>query len=212
MEHPWKRYGAIGDSITEGFGMDPVEGVEHLPWAARVARELARTRPALEYYNLAHRGLLTAQIVERQLERGLALEPDLVSIAAGPNDLVHPQFSREQIERDLEPLYARFAQTDAFVFTFTFMNMPASGVLPPDGARWLAERMEILHDAIALHARRYGAFLVDLYADPRGADPSFWSADLQHANAAGQAYVAEVTLDALRQHLPARREALPQRR
>src|SRR3712207_6066389 len=101
MEHPWKRYGAIGDSITEGFGMDPVEGVEHLPWAARVARELARTRPALEYYNLAHRGLLTAQIVERQLERGLALEPDLVSIAAGPNDLVHPQFSREQIERDL---------------------------------------------------------------------------------------------------------------
>ena len=40
-DHPWKRFVAIGDSITEGYGMDPVDGVEHLPWVERVARALA---------------------------------------------------------------------------------------------------------------------------------------------------------------------------
>ena len=209
MQHPWKRYVAIGDSITEGFGMDPVEGVEHLPWAERLVRELRRTQPALEYHNLAYRGLLAAQIAERQLDRALELEPDLVSIAAGPNDLLDPAFGREKIEHDLEPLYAGFAGTGACVFTFTFLNMPASGVLPEEGARWLAERMEMLHEAIELLAERYGALVIDFYRDPESANPKFWSADLQHANAAGQAFVAERTVAALEAHLSSGEAALP---
>lgn len=197
FEHPWKRYVAVGDSVTEGFGMDRVEGVEHLPWATRIARALAETQPALEYHNLGYRGLRAAEIAERQLERAIALEPDLVSLAAGPNDLLAPHFTAAQIERDLEPLYARLAATGATVFSFLFMNMPASGVLPEDGARWLGERMEILHAAIERLASAHGALVIDLYNDPASANPAWWSADLQHANTAGQAYVAERTIEAL---------------
>src|SRR3712207_1438821 len=152
MRHPWKRYVALGDSITEGYGMDPVEGVEHVPWAPRVAAALAETQPDLEFHNLGRRNLRAAEIVAGQLEPALALEPDPVSIAAGPNDLLFPDFGREQIERDLEPLYARFAEAGIAMFTFTFMNMPASGVFPEEGAQVLAERMETLHDAIRVHA------------------------------------------------------------
>lgn len=187
-----KRFVAMGDSITEGYGMDPVEGIESIPWARRVADALG-----YELHNLGRRNLRAAQIREQQLDRALALEPDLVSVAAGPNDMLFDDFSEEQVERDLEPIYAAFAQTDAHVFTFTYMDLPATGLLPEDGARYVAERMQALHSAVRTLADRYGAQVVDAYADPRSADPAFFSADLQHANARGQLYVAEFTLAAL---------------
>jgi lysophospholipase L1-like esterase len=195
--HPWTRFVAIGDSVTEGYGMDPVEGVEHLPWAERVARALAAGKPNFEFHNLGRRKLTAADVREDQLDRALGLEPDLVSIAAGPNDLIAPEFDRNALERDMEPMYAAFAGIGAFVFTFSYMDMPGSGLLPDEGAAWLRERMELLHDAVLTLAKRYGALYIDLFNDPRSANPDFFSEDLQHANAAGQAFVAERTLETL---------------
>jgi lysophospholipase L1-like esterase len=196
-QHPWTRFVAMGDSITEGYGMDPVEGVEHLPWAERVARALAAGNPGFEFHNLGRRKLRAAEIRDEQLDRALALEPDLVSIAAGANDLIAAEFDRDVLERDMEPMYAAFADTGALVFTFSYMNMPGAGLLPEEGAAGLRERMEQLHDAVLALARRYEALYIDLFNDPRSANPAFFSEDLQHANAAGQAFVAERTLEAL---------------
>ena len=181
--------------------MDPVPGVAQLPWVERVARDLAATRPGFELHNLGWRDLRAAQVRDTQLAQALAIEPDLVSIAAGPNDLLDPELSRERLERDLEPIYAAFAAGGAFVFTFTYMNLPGSGLLPEEGSSWLSERMGVLHAAVRALAERHGALLIDLFDDPRSANPDFFSADLKHANAAGQEYVAEQTLLALERAL-----------
>ena len=204
-DHPWKRFVAIGDSITEGYGMDPVEGVEHLPWVERVARALAAGRPDFEHHNLGRRNLPAAAVRDTQLDRALELKPDLVSIAAGPNDMISSEFDRDALERDMEPIYAAFADTGAFVFTFTYMDFPNTGLLPEEGAAFIRERMELLHDAVLALADRYGALVIDLYSDPRTATPDFFSEDLKHANALGQAYVAEQTLNALARALEAGR-------
>jgi lysophospholipase L1-like esterase len=196
-DHPWTRFVAIGDSITEGYGMDPVEGVEHIPWAERVARALADGKPDFEFHNLGWRNLTAAEIRDSQLARALELDPDLVSIAAGARNLIAPELDRDEIERDMEPMYAAFAERGVFTFTFLYMDMPGSGVLPEEGLGFLRQRMEVLHDAISTLAERYGALLVDMYHDPNTANPDFYSEDLQHANAAGQAYVAEQTIKAL---------------
>lgn len=201
--HPWTHFVAIGDSITEGYGMDPVKGVEHLPWAERVARALAAGKPGFEFHNLGWRNLSAAEIRDSQLDRALELNPDLVSIGAGARNLIAPELDRDEIERDMEPMYAAFAERGVFTFTFLYMDMPGSGLLPEEGLGFLRQRMELLHDAISTLAERYGALLIDFYHDPKTANPDFYSEDLQHANAAGQAYVAERTLDALAKHAAA---------
>lgn len=188
----WNRYVALGDSITEGYGMDPVEGIEPLPWAERIARALDA-----ELHNLGRRNLRAAQIRETQLERALALEPDLVSIAAGANDVLFDDFSREQVEAELEPMYAAFAATGATVFTYTYMNLPASGLLPRAVAEHMDTRMGWLHEAVRALAERHGAVLIDMVGDPESARPEYFSEDLMHANAAGHAFVAERTLEVL---------------
>jgi lysophospholipase L1-like esterase len=177
--------------------MDPVPGVEQVPWVERVARDLAATNPGFELHNLGRRNLRAAEVRDTQLERALALRPDLVSIAAGPNDLIAPEIEREELERDMEPMYAAFADTGAFVFTFSYMDMPGAGLLPEEPARWLRERMVLLHEAIHALADRYGALYIDLFNDPASANPAFYSADMKHANAAGQEFVAERTLEVL---------------
>ena len=188
----WNRYVALGDSITEGYGMDPVEGYAPLSWVERVARALD-----VEHHNLGRRNLRAAQIRETQLERALALEPDLVSIAAGANDVLFEDFSREQVEAELEPLYAVFAASGATVFTFTYMNLPASGLLPPELAERMGSRMGRLHEAVRALAARHGALVVELVDNPESRRPELFSRDLMHANAAGHAFVAERTVRAL---------------
>lgn len=189
----WNRYVALGDSITEGYGMDAVEGIEPLPWPERVARALD-----VELHNLAHRNLRAREVREQQLDRALALEPDLVSLAAGPNDLLH---DLDGIQAELEPMYAAFAQPGATVFTFTYMDLTRSGLLPEDGAVWLRARMEELHAVVRALADRYGALVVDLYADPESRRADFFSQDLKHANARGHAFVADRTVAALTKEL-----------
>lgn len=90
---PWRRFVAIGDSITEGYGMDAVDGVESIPWAERVASALRAGHEEFTFVNLAYRSLVARQIRELQLDRALELEPDLVAIAAGPNDLLEVDFA-----------------------------------------------------------------------------------------------------------------------
>lgn len=202
--HPWRRFVALGDSITEGCGMDPVAGVEQVSWVERVACALAESQPGLEFHNLGRRGLRAAEIREQQLARSLELQPDLVSIAAGANDMLVPEFDREGVERDLEPLYAAFAGSGSTVFTFTYMNLPGSGLVPVEAARWVSERMEVLHEAVAALAERYDAILIDLYSNRDSADAGFFSRDLQHANAAGHAWVADRVVEVLADKAPRR--------
>src|SRR5215475_512290 len=82
---------ALGDSFTEGLD-DPRAGQEgYLGWADRFAGMLAGQRPGLRYANLAVRGKLLGQVAEEQLPQAIAMAPDLVSLAAGGNDLLRPR-------------------------------------------------------------------------------------------------------------------------
>ncbi len=64
----FRRFVALGDSLTEGM-CDP-DG------------------PAFEYANLAVRGKLMQQIVDQQVPAAVALQPDLVSLIGGGNDVL----------------------------------------------------------------------------------------------------------------------------
>src|SRR5207344_454093 len=82
---------ALGDSFTEGLD-DPRAGQEgYLGWADRFAGMLAAPRPGLRYANLAVRGKLLGEVAEEQVPRAIAMAPDLVSLAAGGNDLLRPR-------------------------------------------------------------------------------------------------------------------------
>src|SRR3712207_3356548 len=82
--HPWRRFVALGDSYTEGVGDPQPRSLGGLRgWADRFAEELSAGEPDFAYANLAIRGLLLQQILDRQLAPALALKPDLVAMSGG---------------------------------------------------------------------------------------------------------------------------------
>ena len=98
QQHPWSRYVALGDSFTEGIG-DPEERSPggHRGWADRVAEVLGSSTEDFAYANLAVRGRLLKQIIDEQSEAALALRPDLISVSAGGNDIIHPGTDPDEV-------------------------------------------------------------------------------------------------------------------
>jgi len=118
------RYVAIGDSFTEGMSdADPERPDRYVGWADRLAAHLARLAteqgkedqqsrqsqqdPDFGYANLAVRGRLLANIVGPQLEHAISLEPDLVSIVGGGNDILRPRADIDALAARLEDAVSR---------------------------------------------------------------------------------------------------------
>src|ERR671925_2179457 len=100
MERPWKRFVALGDSLTEGVG-DPDRRGRLRGWADRLAAAMASVDPELAYANLAQRGLPAPEVRRTQLESAVRLRPDLNSVLVGMNDLLEPRFRPSAFEREL---------------------------------------------------------------------------------------------------------------
>lgn len=77
-----RSYAALGDSFTAGTGCAPGES-----WADRLAARLGAGRPEFAYRNLAVEGATSADVLG-QLGPALQLEPDLVTVVCGANDVL----------------------------------------------------------------------------------------------------------------------------
>jgi len=189
----FERYVAIGDSFSEGYG-DLREDGTLRGWADFVALGLARAseRP-VEYANLAIRGRKLAPILDEQLERAVAMSPDLVSFNGGGNDIMRPRVSIEGVADQLDGAVERLRAAGAHVLLLSGAN-PSAHI--PLGSL-LQRRGEQLASAVRVRYPRDGVTFVDNWADERLGDLRYWSADRLHLNALGHARVAGNVLTGL---------------
>jgi lysophospholipase L1-like esterase len=178
---PWRRYVALGDSMSEGL-MDHTPAGPMWGWADRLAQKLADSQDQeIRYANLAVRGSIAAQVHDEQLPVAMALEPDLASVVAGVNDLLRPRFDLKETIWNVENAWAQLRAAGATVLSFTFPDITSSMVLPPHYARRLAS----LNHAIRTAAARHDVLVVDLANEPTALHPGFWAPDRLHANEIG---------------------------
>lgn len=178
---------ALGDSFTEGLD-DPYPDGTFRGWADLVAERLD-----ISYANLAVRGRLFDAVVAEQVEPALAMRPDLVSFAAGGNDVLRRQCDPPALMARFEKVIQTFRGTSADVLVFRFANVMAR--LP--GNRLIAPRILFLNQAVGEIADRHGARLVDLWSDDEFLNPALWSIDRLHLSSAGHRRTAAHVLKAL---------------
>ena len=195
--HPppvFTRYVAIGDSSTEGMD-DPDGRGGYRGWANRLAERVAGAQSTpLLYANLGIRGRSTRQILDEQLAPAVAMQPDLVTLFSGTNDVVKRRFDAEEVGRDVETMQRALVENGATVLGFTLPDL--SIVLPL--TRPIAGRVHALNDALRRASAASGAILVDLAQHAVGSDPRMWSLDRLHANSAGHERIAAALAWALR--------------
>jgi len=185
------RLVALGDSTVEGL-MDLGPDGSCVGWADRFARQLARHRPDLTYANLAVRGQTTREVRETQLERAVALRPDLALLVAGVNDVLKPRLDPVELRQNLLTMFRELREAGAEVLTFTMPDMVRVAPLT------LLVRTRLLHlnEVIREAGEAYDARVVDFAAEPLASHPALWHDDRLHANSEGHRRIAAALAEA----------------
>ena len=189
----YSTYVAIGDSFTEGVGdPDPTRPNGVRGWADRVAEVLAAEIPGFRYANLAIRGRKLLSVLGEQVEPALALQPNLVTLYAGGNDILRPKVDIDAILTPYAAAARRLRDSGATLVLFTGFDL---GWAPVFGR--LRGRVAVYNELVREIADVTGATLVDYWRMREYRDPRLWDVDRMHMSSLGHQHMAAQVLDVL---------------
>jgi lysophospholipase L1-like esterase len=162
-------------------------------FADRLAADIDSHYPGLAYANLAVRGRRIRDLVDEQMPQALAMQPDLITVCIGMNDVTRPGPFFGQALDELDELHMQLAASGATIVTTTFPDV--ARMLPV--GRVIAPRIEQINEEIRSAAGRHGFRLVDLYAAASMTDPATWSHDRVHGSIRGHVLFAAAAAEAL---------------
>lgn len=188
------RYVALGDSFTEGVG-DPDPGLPHglRGWADRVAEFLAATDPDTQYANLAIRGRKLRQVIDEQVQPAIDLDPTLVTMYAGGNDILRPSIDIDDLMAEYDAAVERLTSSGATVVLFTGFDTAQSPIF-----RRTRGRTAIYNELLREIADERGALIVDYWRFDEYNDPRMWDIDRLHMSSIGHATMANRVMAQLR--------------
>ncbi|GAA2854216.1 SGNH/GDSL hydrolase family protein [Paenarthrobacter ilicis] len=187
------RYVALGDSFTEGVGdQDSARPNGVRGWADVVAQQLARSNPGFGYANLAIRGRKLRQIMAEQVDAAVAMNPTLVTLYAGANDILRPKIDIDSLLAEYDAGVSRLSATGATVVLFTGFDAKGSKVFNA-----MRGRTAIYNELVREIADNHGALLVDYWRFDEYDDWRMWDEDRMHMSSAGHVNMAKRVLDVL---------------
>ncbi len=188
-----ESYAAVGDSFTEGMGDERPDGTPR-GWADLVAAALAHAAGGtIGYANLAIRGRLLAPIVDTQVPAAIALQPQLLTINGGGNDILRPRVSISAVADRL--VAAAMQASDAGIRTLVVSGGNPTRHIPL-GARF-ERRGDALAEAVRSRLAGTEVRYVDNWFDERLPALQYWSVDRLHLNSHGHTIAASNVLAAL---------------
>lgn len=187
---PYRSYVAIGDSLSEGLGDFTFNLDRNLNgWTDRLACILAKEAEdagyEFHYANLALRGSKLSKIMEQQLQHALRMQPDLVTVMAGSNDLM----SKPEALAELRVIYRdglmQLLAAGCDVVVANTINPLHLKVFRP--LRYRAERFSEMIEDVAAELE---IPVLDIYGIESFEQLMFWAEDMVHFSGYGHIKVA----------------------
>jgi lysophospholipase L1-like esterase len=188
-------YVALGDSFTAGVNDDDPR------WADEVARALG---PETRYENLAWIGATSEDVEREQVERALELQPDVVTLVCGANDVLlctrpDPSEYGRRLSRMFERL--RGEAPEAEILTATYPDISQFLDLRPRSRARVEKGMRLFNEECRTVARRHDVALLDGFDHPAATDRDTYADDGFHPSEEGHRRAAREFLRALRGRL-----------
>ena len=183
-------YVALGDSFTAG--LEPGQP----RWPDELARQLGG-----RYVNLAAVGATSEEVEQEQLERALELQPDVVTLVCGANDvLFNTRPDPEAYAARLSRMFARLRRElpQVQIVTATYPDISRFLDLRPRTRARVEEGMERFNAAVRRVARRHDVVLMESFDHPLANEREIYAADGFHPSAEGHRQAAREFLRAIR--------------
>ena len=175
-------YVALGDSTGAGVG------ARAGGYVVRLFKRIEEQRPGSKLNNLCVSGADTEDVVRAQLDRGVALNPDLVTVGIGINDIGHG-LTLDQFSKNYERILSTLKEKTRARIVVT--NIPDISSAPriPGPARNEYQR-QIIQFSRRLEeiAARHGVMVFDIYTittEELASHPEYFSSDGFHPSDAG---------------------------
>lgn len=188
---------ALGDSFTAGAGC-PLQA----RWPDRLACRLRRRNPDLVYRNFAEDGATSAQVLD-QVRPALQLEPDLVTVICGVNDVlfsVRPDIDRYALRLDQMLRQLGTASRAPLVLTATAPENLRFFELGPRSGRRVRRCLRRLNEQTRRLADAHGIPCLDVAGQPGLEDAANFLADGLHPSPLGHARAAASLEQLLSEH------------
>ena len=175
-------YVALGDSTGAGVG------ARDGGYVARVFKRLEERRPGSKLSNLCVSGATTADLLRSQLDRGVAANPDLVTVGIGINDIGHG-LTLEQFSKNYEHILSTLKEKTRAEIVVT--NLPDISSAPriPGPLRNEYQRQIVQFSArLEEIAKRHGVTVFDIHSITKQelpSHPEYFSSDGFHPSDQG---------------------------
>ena len=154
-------YVALGESTVEGV----VASSPARNYVGRLHERLRAVYPRARLMNLGVGGATATGVLRRQLPRALELQPDLVTLSVGPNDITGKR-DLGSYARDIDAILRTLTRRTSAVVVVNLI--PDLTVTPRFRGKEIEprvrQRVVAFNEVLARQAREYGAEVVDLYA------------------------------------------------
>ncbi|HEX7330293.1 MAG TPA: SGNH/GDSL hydrolase family protein [Pyrinomonadaceae bacterium] len=175
-------YVALGDSTGAGVG------ARDGGYVARLFTRILEQRPGSKLSNLCVSGATTADLVRGQLERGVALNPDLVTVGIGINDIGHG-LTLEQFSKNYEEILSTLKQkTRARVVVTNIPDISSAPRIPGSMRSEYQRQIVQFCERLQEIAIRHGATIFDINTITKTelpSHPEYFSADGFHPSDQG---------------------------
>ena len=192
-------YVALGDSTVEGIGASSRDA----NYVSRLHARLRERYPNARVVNLGVGGATSQNVITRQLDRAVALKPQLLTVSVGPNDITS-RVAVKTYADNMDTILGRLAkETDAVIVVNLLPDLAVTRRFRGRGevSSVVARLSTEFNDELARAAKRHGAALVDLYGASRRevpGRPELLARDGYHPSDLGYARWAELMWEAVR--------------
>src|ERR1041385_4406374 len=159
-------YVALGDSTGAGVG------ARDGGYVARLFKRLEERRPQSKLSNLCVSGATTADLVRDQLERSVALNPDLVTIGIGINDIGHG-LTIDQFAKNFDEILSTLKEkTHATIVVTNIPDISTAPRIPASMRSQYQKQIDQFCKRSEEIANKHGATIFDIYTITKRELPS----------------------------------------
>ncbi len=156
-------YVAIGDSSVEGLGASHPDR----SYTGIIYQQLKLTLKNTQYHNLGKAFAKVNDVIENQLDKTIALKPDLITISVGTNDIIK-KTSFKEFEKELFHLLSNLkTNTTADIVINTIPDLTNAPVVPRHMRLAGKVILSRVNNIIRKQAKACDVRLVDLYETSR---------------------------------------------
>lgn len=175
-------YVALGDSTGAGVG------ARDGGYVARLFTRILERRPGSKLSNLCVSGATTADLVRGQLERGVALSPDLVTVGIGINDIGHG-LTLEQFSKNYEQIIGTLKEkTHARIVVTNIPDISTAPRIPGSMRNEYQRQIVQFSERLQEIANRHGVTIFDIHTVTKAelpSHPEYFSGDGFHPSDKG---------------------------